>query len=332
MFNFSNFRKKRFLVVIAIAVVVASTSLIARSNSSTEIKSLPKITAKVVESQIQSSVSSSLEETNVPSSQSSEPISSEVSAAESEAPSSKTQEVKSEKSSKTVSSQTKPKTEEKNTANTSSTSPQPEPQPTPQLAVEKIKGVSNSQQVIVVSTNGYSSINAKVELYQKDGSWKKIDSFSGVVGLNGITFDKKEGDKKAPAGIFSLGIAFGKLDNPGTRLSYKKVNENDVWVDDPSSQFYNTLQQGPANGRWNSAENLLRSDFLYDYAINIESNPSCTPGKGSAIFLHVWRGSGSGTYGCTAIPKDKLVFILQWLEPSKNPLIVQAPENALDQM
>ena len=49
------------------------------------------------------------------------------------------------------------------------------------------------------------------------------------------------------------------------------------------------------------------------------------PGKGSAIFFHVWSGAGHGTVGCTATSQNNVINILKWLNPSKNPVIIQGP-------
>ena len=73
-----------------------------------------------------------------------------------------------------------------------------------------------------------------------------------------------------------------------------------MWVDDSASSLYNTHQRTPANGRWASAEKLLNQP-AYNYAQVIGYNEARTPGRGSAIFLHVDKGAG--TAGC--VPADR---------------------------
>jgi L,D-peptidoglycan transpeptidase YkuD (ErfK/YbiS/YcfS/YnhG family) len=51
-------------------------------------------------------------------------------------------------------------------------------------------------------------------------------------------------------------------------------------------------------------------------------------GKGSAIFLHVWKDRGS-TVGCVAMPEEIVLKILAWLDPAKKPLIVMGTEGEL---
>ena len=57
--------------------------------------------------------------------------------------------------------------------------------------------------------------------------------------------NKKEGDKKTPIGIFSLGSLYyrsDRKDKPETKLKCKKIRKNMGWCDDPSSKkYYNKL-------------------------------------------------------------------------------------------
>ena len=78
-----------------------------------------------------------------------------------------------------------------------------------------------------------------------------------VVGRNGLAWgrgihleppaggpQKREGDGKAPAGIFRLGIAFGYGPGdsaPWIRLPYQQMTERIKCVDDVASPFYNHI-------------------------------------------------------------------------------------------
>lgn len=195
----------------------------------------------------------------------------------------------------------------------------------PQLLIDKIKGKGNAQQAIVVTTNGFGKVSATITTFEKvNGAWKQVFSISGNVGKTGFAYNKVEGDGHSPIGIFSLGTAFGIYSNPGTAMAYKKSTANDFWVDDSNSALYNTWQVGPANGRWTSAENMYIAPYNYGFVINYNIAKR-TPGKGSAIFFHVWSGAGHGTAGCTATSQNNVINILKWLNPSKNPVIIQGP-------
>lgn len=196
------------------------------------------------------------------------------------------------------------------------------------LLVERIANIGTAEQVVIVTTDSFSSDSATIQVFEKsDGQWKQVFSkMLGVIGMNGFGLNKVEGDGKSPVGKFTFGTGFGKNINPGTAIAFRQVNYNDYWVDDSNSAFYNTWQTGPANGRWNSAEKLLISAWLYNYAVVINYNTDArTPWKGSAIFFHEWRAEGSGTAGCIATTEVNLLNIMRWLNPAKNPVIIQGP-------
>jgi len=58
---------------------------------------------------------------------------------------------------------------------------------------------------------------------------------------------------------------------------------------------------------------------VYDYGAVIAYNTARVPGAGSAIFLHV--SDGTSTAGCVALPSARLLEVLRWLDPARNPEI-----------
>lgn len=195
----------------------------------------------------------------------------------------------------------------------------------PKLLIEKIKNKGNAKQAIVVTTSGYSIVNATITTFENvNGIWRQIASFAGNVGSKGFIYNKVEGDGHSPIGIFSLGTAFGRYANPGTSMTYRKSTTNDYWVDDSKSSLYNTWQKGPVSGRWNSAEKMYIPQYNYGFVINYNTAKRI-PGKGSGIFFHVWSGAGHGTAGCTATSQTNVINTLKWLKPSKGPIIIEGP-------
>lgn len=193
--------------------------------------------------------------------------------------------------------------------------------------VDNMKKLGNSQQVILVTAQGYNTSSAQVKTFEKDnnGKWNQLLSATAFIGKNGFANNKVEGDGKTPTGKYSIGHAFGYQGNPGTKLSFKNATSNDVWVDDPNSQFYNTWQtKDNASKDWNSAEEMTHR--LYSYGMTINYNTAQTPNKGSAIFMHV---GNSYTVGCTATNQGDLIKIMKWIDPSKHPVIIQTPEAEL---
>lgn len=193
---------------------------------------------------------------------------------------------------------------------------------------DRLKTIDNHDQLILVTSKGYNTSRAQVKTFErtKNGNWKQVLSQPGHIGKNGFANNKREGDGKSPTGKYSIGTAFGQKGNPGTKLPFKSITSDDVWVDDPTSKLYNTWQsRKKTSGQWNSAENMNHRLYTYGFVINYNTNR--TPYKGSAIFMHV---GNSYTVGCTATNEKSVISMMKWLDPKKNPVIIQTPESALN--
>ncbi|MEW5811242.1 MAG: L,D-transpeptidase family protein [Actinomycetota bacterium] len=123
---------------------------------------------------------------------------------------------------------------------------------------------------------------------------------------------------RTPEGTFPLGQAFGRSENPGTRMPYFVATDEDWWDEDVDSPTYNTHVHA-AEIDSEDAENLYDSGEIYDYAVLIEHNPQRVPGRSAGIFLHVT--DGEPTWGCVAIGRDQMRSVLQWLDPAQHPAI-----------
>ncbi len=195
---------------------------------------------------------------------------------------------------------------------------------------EGLKTVGSNKQLILVTSNGYNTSNAEIRTFERNskGKWVPILTTKGYIGKYGFAKEKdmKEGGKRSPIGKYTIGTAFGRKANPGTKLNYRKITADDVWVDDPKSKLYNTWQsKKKTKGQWKSAENMNISAYTYGFVINY--NTKRTPYKGSAIFFHI---GNSYTLGCTATSEANVKKILKWLDPKKKPVIIQTPINELN--
>ncbi len=179
-------------------------------------------------------------------------------------------------------------------------------------------------QIIVVASKGNT---ATVSFHNKgaDGVWSELFSTSGFIGRNGIG-KTSEGDGKTPIGVFSFIRAFGNSPNPGCSLEYTQVDDSYYWVDDSNSAYYNQfVSTNDVMCDWSSAEHIQAVGSPYNYVLALDYNTSCTPGVGSAIFLHC--SSGRPTSGCIAIPQDKMNKVMQNVSPDC--VIVIDNENAI---
>ena len=144
---------------------------------------------------------------------------------------------------------------------------------------------------------------------------------------------KKEGDDRAPAGIFRLSSAFGYAPARSAawvKLPYLALSKQVEGIDDPTSRFYNKLVDRSKIEKidWRSSERMRRDDVRYKWGVVVDHNPAAIPGAGSCIFLHIWMSPATSTAGCTAMPEGDLVRLIRWLDPSQLPILVQMPRAA----
>jgi L,D-peptidoglycan transpeptidase YkuD (ErfK/YbiS/YcfS/YnhG family) len=194
--------------------------------------------------------------------------------------------------------------------------------------------IGESQQLIFATNrDSTSSIVAIHAVERNNGGWRLVfPAFKGSVGEKGFAAmgDKREGDGKSPSGVFPLGIAFGYEPSVATKMPYRQATEDDFWVDDVNSEDYNKWVKGKPNAA--SWEKMRRDDDQYKYGVVIEYNTNpIVKGKGSAIFLHVWRDGGP-TLGCVSMPEEMVLKILGWLDPAKKPLIIMGTKSELRTM
>ena len=218
---------------------------------------------------------------------------------------------------------------------------------TPEAQLAALQLPPETQQVILCTSSSWDATAATLRCFQRAGDGWRLDapSIPARVGENGLGWglglhadgtgpSKHEGDKRAPAGIYRLGTAFGyaKQQPDGVTMPYRTATDRDYFVDAADSAVYNQWQHIPAaepndpNSRWASCERMRRDDAVYEFGMVVNHNTeSPVPGRGSAIFLHVWGSPETATSGCTAMSRDDLLRLLRWLQPQAQPLLVQVP-------
>jgi D-alanyl-D-alanine dipeptidase len=202
------------------------------------------------------------------------------------------------------------------------------------------------RQVIVVVSESWSDSGAKLFRFERRaGKWERAGgSFTVVVGEKGMGWGagvaggepmfpvKKEGDGKAPAGIFPLlkamGYGAGSL---AAGFPYEQIGERTHCVDDAGSALYNWIVKEsdftePASVLWKSSELMKLKDDRYKWLVVVGYNTKePKPGAGSCIFMHIWGSPGKATVGCTAMAEKDIIEILHWLKAEDNPVLVQLP-------
>lgn len=201
---------------------------------------------------------------------------------------------------------------------------------------------SDSLQVILVTTKDWNSTKGIARLYERKTTlspWVLVTkSFRVVVGKNGLAWSrdvypkgetlpvKTEGDKKSPAGIFMLTSIFSSNDITA-KIPFTKLEESTECVDDAKSSHYNKIVDKFKVGKydWHSSEKMLAVGEQYELGIFVSHNPKRNKGDGSCIFLHIWADANSSTAGCTAMNKQNMEQIVNWLDSTKKPFLVQLP-------
>jgi L,D-peptidoglycan transpeptidase YkuD (ErfK/YbiS/YcfS/YnhG family) len=208
-----------------------------------------------------------------------------------------------------------------------------------------------ARQLVLVITPGWDDVHGELRRFERRAAtdtWKAVGSAAAIaVGKNGSAWDsdivrplpgpvKAEGDGRSPAGVFTLGTAFGFVSAPDAswlKMPYLHVIEGIECVDDSSSKVYNQIvnRRTIASPDWNSSEKMREVGEAYRWGVVINYNSSPAVAKrGSCIFLHI--GGEHGTAGCTATSPDQLRAVMEWLDLKQNPVMVQLPKAAYEKL
>jgi D-alanyl-D-alanine dipeptidase len=212
--------------------------------------------------------------------------------------------------------------------------------------------LSTARQLILVVTPGWDDVQGQLRRFERAAAgqpWRPVGEVGTVVvGRHGTAWDplaspavpgpqKAEGDGRSPAGVFSLGTAFGyapAAEASWLKLPYLPVVEGLECVDDPASSVYNQLVdrrrvQAPD---WNSSEKMREVGEAYRWGVVVNYNIPAVATRGSCIFLHIGGEGGRGTAGCTAMPAADLHAVMAWLDPKAAPVLVQLPSAAYERL
>lgn len=206
--------------------------------------------------------------------------------------------------------------------------------------------LSKSKQLILVTTSSWDTQQGSLQLYQRSAvsrQWKPIgNSIPVVIGKNGMGWGvdfsapnsggpiKMEGDGKSPAGIYAIGRAFGFSDHAdkNIKLDYLSIIDTTFCVDDEKSKYYNQVIHDTSKIRtpdWHSGEEMHTVDpYKWGAIVKYNMNHPVS-GRGSCIFMHIWRDPESGTAGCVAMEESNMKRILTWLDPTQKPAIALLP-------
>lgn len=205
-----------------------------------------------------------------------------------------------------------------------------------------------SRQLVVVLTPDWDTPTGRLARFDREagGGWRAVGrSFEVTLGRAGSAWglgvhapqadgpQKREGDGRAPAGVFAIGTAFGYAASATTRLPYVAMQREHWCIDVPGSPHYNRIvdvREVGAAAIAGSTEPMRRDlhkdgDHRYRTGFVIEHNAAGVDGGGSCIFAHLWVAPGVPTAGCTAMADADMTTLLGWLDPAATPRFVLLP-------
>lgn len=213
----------------------------------------------------------------------------------------------------------------------------------------------NARQMVVVTIAGWDTNHGSLRTYQRNDigdPWQEIGHANPVtIGRTGAAWGlglhsmppssassgpiKREGDGRSPAGIFSIGEAFGYAPNVTTALPYAAMQASHYCVDVSGAPLYNQIVDANVVGSAaveGSTEPMRRDlhadgDQRYRLGFVIEHNAQARPMGGSCIFAHLWKSPTDATSGCTAMEPATMTALLSWLRPDQHPVFVLLPIN-----
>ena len=147
--------------------------------------------------------------------------------------------------------------------------------------------------------------------------------FRCCIGKNGLTKNKREGDKKTPKGTFGIERLYyrkDRLKKPITSLKQVEIKENFGWCDDIYfPKKYNKLIKTEKKIKH---EKLKRKDHKYDLLIPIKYNfKKPISGLGSCIFIHLTKDY-KPTAGCIALKKNDFLIMLKLIKKNSKIKII----------
>ena len=217
---------------------------------------------------------------------------------------------------------------------------------------------AQSRQLLAVTTDTWDATSGRLQRFERAGrTWTAVgDAVPVRVGRSGLGWGiglhpatvarpgepgKREGDGRAPAGVFRLSAAFGYAPSEPTGLPYIPTDADVECVDDAASPAYNSVRRRTPASAWSSHEEMRLDAHIYRIGVVVAHNgtgvdaglvpglrgPRTQRGAGSCIFLHVWRTPETPTSGCTSMPDPALQDVLAWLDASATPVLVQLPRD-----
>lgn len=199
------------------------------------------------------------------------------------------------------------------------------------LPAEIVQMLQTRARLVLVETGSFDGSDAILSTFEREpgsGIWRKVgEDAAAKVGRAGVgwgeTFQglaktgepiKREGDKRAPVGVFPLSRPFGF--KPSDLPGYMQLESGRHFcVDDTGSEDYGRIVSVEAAGDGTSGERMWEID-LYRRGIVVDYVARPDAKSGSCIFLHVWKSPDTPTVGCVAAAEETVERLQKWAADS----------------
>jgi len=205
--------------------------------------------------------------------------------------------------------------------------------------------LADARRMVLVTAPTMNEVAATMRLYQRASASEAWRAFGAaepaMIGKAGMGWSpffarlaepgeplKVEGDKRAPAGIYSIGRSFGIL--ASSRPNYLQITPDTICVHDPSSPAYNTIASRSRLGPAVRAETMSKALPMYRRGLLIDYPTDARKKAGSCIFIHVWRSPTTGTAGCVAVPEPRVEALQDFA--ADGAVLTILPRAALDRL
>jgi L,D-peptidoglycan transpeptidase YkuD (ErfK/YbiS/YcfS/YnhG family) len=208
---------------------------------------------------------------------------------------------------------------------------------------------ADCRQVLLVTTPDWDSQKGSLQRFELSGTvWRAVGTpIEITVGTKGLAWGrgehppqkstriKKEGDGRAPAGVYLITALWTRpgIDPGKGGFQANRIHPDSQGVDDPKSRYYNRIVRRSeiADVDWTSHERMDIPD--YDRVLVVAHNlEQPQPGHGSCIFMHRWETPAIATAGCTVMSEENLAGLLDWLNPAARPRLVQLTRAHYEQL
>jgi len=197
--------------------------------------------------------------------------------------------------------------------------------------------------LVLVITASMADTRATLRTFEratKEEAWLPVsEPEPAVVGVSGLAWghpfvsfaeqgepEKREDDKRTPAGIYGFGATFGFED--AKRDGHLRLASGEHYcVDDVRSPHYGRIVPRSVAGEGMSGEEMAAID-VYKRGIVIDYPPKRQSRAGSCIFVHIWEGEGIGTSGCVALVEARVAQLQKWAKADRTAIAI-LPQAAL---